>query len=120
MAIVLIVEDDHHIRSIWSEALSLSGNLIAAASNGEQALKHLGTINFDVMILDLNLPGISGLEAIQIVRRDNPGLPILAVTGGHDPDLARSVLEAGANDIVFKPVGLDELTDLVGRLARQK
>lgn len=120
MALVLIVEDDADIRSIWAQALSLAGNLTASAGDGERALKHLGTISFDVVILDLNLPRLSGLEAIRVIRSTDQNLPILAVTGGHDPDLARSVLEAGANDIIFKPVGLDELTELVGRLARQK
>lgn len=120
MASVLVVEDEYELRTVWAEALTLAGNTVGTAGDGVQAIKQVGTNTYDVLVFDLNLPRMSGLEAIRLIRRTEPDLPILAVTGVHDPDMARAVIEVGANDILFKPIAMDELVDAVGRYARQQ
>jgi CheY-like chemotaxis protein len=119
MANILVVEDEYELRTAWAEALGQAGNTVRTAEDGVQAMKQMGIGAFDVLLFDLNLPRMSGLEAIKLIRRTEPDLPILAVTGNSDPAMARAVIEAGANDILFKPIKTQELIDIVMRHARQ-
>ena len=120
MAHVLIVEDATDLREVWAEALTQSGHTVETAPDGVEAIKKLGTQSYDVVLFDLNLPRLSGLEAIKLIRRTDTDLPILAITGGGDPTLSRAVITAGANDIFFKPITLDDLSEAIARYARQK
>jgi CheY-like chemotaxis protein len=120
MANLLLVEDESELRIAWAEALTQAGNSVRTAEDGVQAIKQMSTGTYDVLIFDLNLPRMSGLEAIRLIRRTEPDLPILAVTGASDPAMARAVIEVGANSILFKPIATDELVDVVARYARQQ
>ncbi len=120
MANILVVEDERDLRTAWAEALTLAGNTVGTAEDGVQSIKQVSTGAYDVLIFDLNLPRMSGLEAIKLIRRTEPDLPILAVTGASDPVMARAVIGAGANDILFKPIATDELIEVVARFARQQ
>jgi two-component system, NtrC family, C4-dicarboxylate transport response regulator DctD len=120
MANILLVEDEYELRIAWAEALGLAGNTVRTAEDGVQAIKQMSTGAYDVLIFDLNLPRMSGLEAIKLIRRTEPDLPILAVTGVSDPGMARAVIEAGANNILFKPIMTDELIEVVASYARQQ
>jgi DNA-binding response OmpR family regulator len=120
MARVLVVEDERELLEAWAAALAQAGNAVTTARDGVEAIKQLGTGIYDVIVFDLHLPRLNGLDAIRLIRRTEPDLPILVVTGSRDPDMTRSVIEAGANDILFKPSAIAELTDAVARLARQK
>ncbi len=120
MGHLLIVEDESDIRAIWEETLVSAGHAVETAEDGVQAIKLIGTQLYDAVLFDLKLPRLGGLEAIKLIRRTEPDLPILAVTGQQDPDLARAALDAGANDIVFKPVPLDELAQRLTRYVEQR
>lgn len=120
MATVLIVEDDTDIRNIWVEALKLSQHKVNIATDGVQAIKLIGSQTYDVIVFDLFLPRLSGLDAIKLIRRTEPDLPILVVTGGQESDLTQHVREAGVRDILFKPVDLEELRTTVTRLAQSQ
>lgn len=120
MATILVVEDEYELRTIWAEALTQAGNIVRTAEDGVQAIKQMSIGTYDVAIFDLSLPRMNGLEAIKLIRRTEPDLPILAVTGVSDPAMARAVIEVGANDILFKPITTDELIEIVARYARQQ
>lgn len=120
MSQLLVVEDETDIREIWVETLLKAGHNVDAAEDGVQAIKLLSLHYYDAILFDLKLPRLGGLEAIKLIRRTEPDLPILAATGMQDPDVARAALEAGANDVVFKPVPLDELVARMNQMAAQK
>lgn len=119
MARVLIVDDERELREAWAEALVEDGNTVKTAEDGVEAFKQLGAGVYDVILFDINLPRLNGLEAIKRIRRTEPDLPILVVTGQHDPATARAAIAAGATDALFKPVALNDLIEAVARLARQ-
>ncbi|MEU8591969.1 response regulator transcription factor [Streptomyces sp. NPDC048664] len=100
---VLIVEDDPDVRKAVELGLRHQGHEVSAAGSGEEGLEHLRSFHPDVVVLDLMLPGISGLDVCRRIRaRDQ--VPIIMVTAkGDDVDVVVG-LEAGADDYVVKPV----------------
>jgi DNA-binding response OmpR family regulator len=100
---ILLVEDDPRIRQVLELALQDHGYHVRTASTGEQALEQVATCRPDVLLLDLMLPGIDGLEVCRRLRLQGD-LPIIAVTARSDSTDVVAGLEAGADDYVTKPV----------------
>jgi two-component system response regulator MprA len=120
MSHILIVEDDAEIRQIWADALTMAGNVVAEAQDGVEAIKQLALGRYDLVIFDLFLPRLSGLEVIKLIRRTETDLPIMVITGGSDSSLEREALEAGVNEVFLKPMHLDNLCATVARLTQSK
>ncbi|MCH5676779.1 response regulator [Streptomyces gilvus] len=100
---VLLVEDDPGVREGARLALRRQGHDVAAAATGEEGLEHLRAFRPDVVVLDLMLPGMTGLEVCRRIRADSQ-VPIIMVTAmGDDVDIVVG-LETGADDYVVKPV----------------
>ncbi len=100
---ILLVEDDPRIRQVLELALRDHGYDVRSASTGEQALEQVALRRPDVLLLDLMLPGIDGLEVCRRLRSQGD-LPIIAVTARSDSSDVVAGLEAGADDYVSKPV----------------
>jgi PAS domain S-box-containing protein len=103
---VLVVEDDELSRDMLSRRLERSGYAVSTAENGEQALNLISKTFFDLVLLDHMMPGLSGLDVLQRIRREyNPtDLPVIMVTAMNESDNIVQALELGANDYVTKPV----------------
>jgi EAL domain-containing protein (putative c-di-GMP-specific phosphodiesterase class I)/CheY-like chemotaxis protein len=108
---VLIADDDPSVRSTFRQALSRAGYDVVEAEDGKAVLEHLGELQPDLLLLDVQMPGMSGLEVIDAVRADptTATVPIVLVTGLDEGDDRVRGLEAGATDYVTKPVYLAEL-----------
>ncbi|KRM88066.1 response regulator transcription factor [Lacticaseibacillus thailandensis] len=104
---LLIVEDNQDIQALLRAVLEPDYQL-TAATNGAQALPLLKQQSFDLMILDLMLPGVSG-ESILKTLRQTSNLPVLVLTAIRDKEHIAAVLNAGANDYLTKPFDIDEL-----------
>lgn len=103
MSRVLIIEDDHDVRLAIQLGLRHQGHEVVAVGTGEEGLEQLRSFQPDVVVLDLMLPGISGLDACRRIR-DRDLVPVIMVTArGDDIDVVVG-LEAGADDYVVKPV----------------
>jgi two-component system, OmpR family, KDP operon response regulator KdpE len=107
---VLIVEDDAGIRQSLFETLSALGFVVGEASTGEEALVRLRMVNYDAALLDINMPGMGGLETCRKMRSEYPQLPIIMLTVRDDEDDKVEALDAGADDYVTKPFQIRELT----------
>jgi DNA-binding NtrC family response regulator len=116
---LLLVDDDESFREILAEELSRSGFRTTPVRNAEDALETIGRDSFDVAIVDLNLPGLSGQELIQELRDRAPALEIVVLTGHATLANAIATLKAGAYDFLTKPCNLDEL-ETVTRKAFEK
>ena len=106
---VLVVDDEPALRKVFRTSLTASGFVIEEARSGEEAVDLLPQRPFDLVLLDINMPGIGGVEACREIRALAPKIGILMVTvrdAEHDMVLA---LEAGADDYVTKPVRFREL-----------
>ncbi len=106
---VLIVDDEVSIRRALRATLQPLGFEVQEASNGEAALALLEDGRFDVVLLDINMPGMGGIRACREMRRQVPGLGILMVTVRESEDDKVQALDAGADDYVTKPFGVREL-----------
>lgn len=107
---VLIVEDDAGIRQSLFETLTALGFKIGEASNGEQALLRLRMVDYDAVLLDINMPGMGGLETCRRIYGTYPHIPIIMLTVRDEEDDKVEALDAGADDYVTKPFQLRELT----------
>jgi two-component system KDP operon response regulator KdpE len=107
---VLVVEDDGGIRQSLLETLSALGFVIGEAGTGEEALVRLRMVNYDAMLLDINMPGMGGMEACRRIRSEYPQLPIIMLTVRDEEDDKVEALDAGADDYVTKPFQIRELT----------
>ena len=115
---VLVVDDDDVLRSLFVEALELEGFTVAAAADGPSALDLLSREPVDAVLLDNEMPGMSGHEVLRRIRANaqTRTLPVILVTGRGAIEDRVQGLEAGASDYVVKPVNLSEL---VARLRAQ-
>ncbi len=107
---VLIVEDDSALRRTLRMTLDALGFDIGEAGNGEEALQRLRMVDYEAVLLDINMPGIGGIETCRRIRTIFTRLPILMLTVRDSEEDKVEALESGADDYVTKPFQLRELT----------
>ncbi len=113
---VLVVEDEPRIAHYLAKALRLDGHEVVVAEDGEVGLFLGMTERFDLAVLDLTLPGRSGLEVLTELHRAHPQVPVLMLTGRDEPAARRACEEAGAADFLAKPLVVAELRERVRAL----
>jgi DNA-binding response OmpR family regulator len=115
---ILVVEDETTLRETLADALELEGFRVIAAADGREALARFRTDKPDLVLLDLMLPELSGIEVCRIIRAES-GVPIVMLTA-KDSELDKVVgLELGADDYVTKPFSLRELSARIRALFRR-
>jgi two-component system, OmpR family, response regulator ResD len=119
MARVLVVDDDDTIASVLVTYLEKAGHTTARAADGRQALDALAETRPDLMILDLMLPEVDGLEVCRRVRASWPDLPVVMLTALAEPDDRIAGLEVGADDYVTKPFSPREVVLRVDSVLRR-
>jgi DNA-binding NtrC family response regulator len=115
---ILIVDDDHAQRSLLETFLRSQGYPTQSAASGEAALQLLSEEEYAMMISDVRMPGMSGLETLRRVRQTKPALPVLLVTAFADIRSAVTAMRDGAVNYLAKPIDLDELIATVRRATR--
>ncbi len=106
---ILIVDDEAAIRRALRPPLTELGFQINEASRGEEALQQLQAGNIDVVLLDINMPGIGGIETLRRIRAMAPRLPVLMLTVREGEEQKVEALELGADDYITKPFSVREL-----------
>ena len=121
MARVLVVEDDEHIRDLIVLHLGLEGLETEAIADGQEALARANREGFDLVILDLMLPGVDGVSICRAIRREGPNqdVPVLMLTARREESDKVLGLESGADDYLAKPFGIRELVARVRALLRR-
>jgi two-component system KDP operon response regulator KdpE len=106
---ILVVDDEPAIRRALRPPLMELGFQVAEASRGEEALQALRSSTYDVVLLDINMPGIGGIETLRRIRAIAPRLPVLMLTVRDDEEDKVEALDLGADDYVTKPFSTREL-----------
>jgi len=106
---ILVVDDEKEIRTLLSRFFTKKNYQVRTAVTAEEAIRILETESMDAVLLDIVLPGMSGLEALSRIRTRWPGLPVVMVSGQDDEEVAKETLKAGAFDYVVKPLNFDYL-----------
>lgn len=115
---VLAVDDDPHIQKLVKVNLSARGYSVTVAGSGEEALELFNRDSYDLVLLDLILPGISGLEVCLQIREQSD-LPLIVLSGRDDEKLKVHALDSGADDYVTKPFSQEELLARVRAVMRR-
>ena len=115
---ILTIEDDERIRTAVRFALEDEGWNVLEAETGEQALEEFDSMNPDVVLVDIGLPGIDGFEVCRALRRASD-VPIIMVTARDDTHDVVAGLEAGADDFLTKPIAPKELSARIRALLRR-
>ncbi|RYY25581.1 MAG: response regulator [Sphingomonadales bacterium] len=116
---ILFIEDDPMNRRVVKDMLDVAGATMAEAAWAEEGLAMLDEDTFDVILVDLRMPGTDGFETIRQIRArgdDKGELPIIVVTAETAADLRDRCMAIGADDVLFKPVAMDALFDSIGRV----
>ena len=121
---VLVIDDEDVIRQTIRKQLDGSGFEIIEANDGEQGIDLLNTLDnpltVDVIICDIRMPKINGIEAIAYFRKEYPSTPIIVLTGYPDVTLATDLLKQGVTDYLTKPVDKQSLVEVVKKAAQQR
>jgi len=105
----LLIDDEEELVTTLVERLDYRGVAAEYALTGPDAIQKLKAATYDVVVLDLKLPGMSGLEVLRIIKHDYPKLPVLLITGHGAPIDGSETIPDGAFDFLPKPVSLDKL-----------
>lgn len=117
---VLIVEDEAVQREMLGDFLIREGHHVMAAENGRRALELVAKHSLDLVLLDLRMPGMDGLELIQELKRLNPELDAVIITAFGTIETAVAAMKAGARDFITKPIDFDQLTMLIERITEHR
>jgi DNA-binding response OmpR family regulator len=113
---ILIVDDEKNIRLTLSQALETLGAEIDTAANGEEALAKLKGREFGLILLDIRMPGMDGMEVLRRVREIRPDIRIIMITAYGTIESAVEALKLGAVDFLQKPFDPEEIRELVSRV----
>jgi len=106
---VLLVDDEAEFIETLGKRLTRRGLTVHLASSGQEALDTVAANDLDVVVLDVKMPGMDGIEALQKIKDLKPGLEVLMLTAHANVEVAMRGMELGAFDYLMKPVELDDL-----------
>lgn len=121
---VLVIDDEEDVRDVVKFHLSEQNLKVIEAENGEEAIKLLNEednmINVGVILCDIRMPKVNGVECIQYILKEAPGIPVVVVTGFPDTEMATALLKSGVKDYLVKPVDKDKLVAVVQKQVAEK
>ena len=117
---ILIVEDDSFFRGVFADLLKEDGYHVEVAASGEEALKMIRSGDYQLVVTDLVMHDLSGLEILSTVKRLDPGVDVIMVTGHANVETAIFALKNGALDYLVKPINHDEFRHIVAHCMEQR
>jgi len=116
---ILFVEDDAMNRRVVRDMLTVAGANMDEAEDAETGLKMIDEHDYDIVLMDLRMPGMDGLTAIRHIRARTDAkatVPVIVVTADTAVDICRDCMDQGADEVILKPVAMNKLFDAIGRL----
>ena len=121
LASILVIDDEAAIRESLEVLLTLEGYAVTMAADGEEGLRILDQESFDLLLLDLALPGQSGLELLPLIKERHPEMPVIMITAYGTVDNVVDAVRAGAENFVQKPWDNEKLlADIRSAVARHR
>ncbi len=113
---ILVVDDEESIRDLLRLVLTGEGYSVVTANDGEEAIKHLEARRFDIVITDLVMPGVNGVEVLRAAKRIDPNYPVMVITGYPSVETVTKLVRLGAGDYLTKPFNIDVVRVTVAKL----
>ena len=117
---VLIVDDEQVVCDLLSEELTERGYLCTAVLSGQEALAKTKEEHFDLVLLDVRLPGMSGMEVLRKLSEERPSFPVIMITALNDASTAVEAMKLGAYDYIVKPFDLGQVESCMRRALKQR
>ncbi len=117
---ILIVEDEGDLRRLMVEAVTSMGYRVTAACDGVEAINLVNCTLFDVVLLDIQMPRVDGLDVLQHIKDHSPSTEVIMLTGVSDVRIAVKAMKIGASDYLTKPAQYDELEIILSKTLKQK
>jgi DNA-binding NtrC family response regulator len=117
---ILLVDDEKDFLDVMSERIETRGMSVQKADSAENAIKQVETGSFDAIILDLMMPGMDGLATLKAIKKKNPDLQVILLTGHATVEKGIEAMKLGALDFVEKPADLDKLTQIIKKAQARK
>ncbi len=117
---VLIVDDEEQLARAFRRKLTAEGYVVTTASSAEEGLSLTEKQTFDVALLDIRLPGIDGVQLLEKLRKQEPTMEVIMLTGHASVDTAIQSMKLGAYDYLSKPCKLNELTQVIMKAYEKK
>lgn len=114
-ATILIVDDEQHMRWIIEKALAKEGYKTASAATGAEGLAKLQSTGPDLVLLDLKLPDMNGIEVLRSMKQEQPRVPVIMITAHGTVESAIEAMKIGASDYISKPFDIEELKIIIHR-----
>jgi len=115
MKTILVIDDDAMILMILKQTLSKAGYRVLTAGSGEEGVALLATSQADLVLTDYLMPGMSGIEVVNFIKKNQPLLPVIMLTGHGDVALTIKAIQLGAIDFIEKPIHSKELIEVIKR-----
>ena len=120
---ILVIDDEQDIRDIFKDRLEKARYNPILAENGEEAISILRSgdnmINVGVILCDIRMPKVNGIECIKFLRQQAPGIPIVVITGYPDSELAGKLIAQGVKEYLVKPVDKEKMLDVINKIVTE-
>jgi len=118
---ILIVDDEKNVRDVFRDFCTSSTYFdVTTASGGQEAIDVLTSQDFDIVTIDLVMPEISGIDALEKIKKEKPALPVMIITGNATEHLIQEVGRFAACRVMHKPVGIDDFVNEIMDLAEER
>jgi DNA-binding NtrC family response regulator len=117
---VLLVDDEEQFLKILSQRLEGRGIKVDTSTSGEDALQKVEGKAFDAIVLDLAMPGMSGIDTLKRIRKENPDLQIIMLTGHGSVEKGVEAIKAGAVDFLEKPADMNKIMEKIAEAKRKR
>jgi len=115
---ILVLDDEEIICSRLKPALEKEGYAVETCTDSREAKRRLETRRFDVVVTDLRMAGVDGMEILRFVKRRWPGTEVVLISGYATPEVMREAMKAGAREVVEKPFRIRDFKALIDEVAR--
>jgi DNA-binding NtrC family response regulator len=117
---ILLVDDEKDFLDVMSERIQARGMDVTTAESAEKALESVESGGYDAIILDLMMPGMDGLQTLKAIKKKNPDLQVILLTGHATVEKGIEAMKLGAMDFLEKPADLDKLTEIIKKAQARK
>ena len=109
MAKILVIDDERGIRNTLKEVLEYEGHQVEPATNGTEGLELFAAGNFDLVLCDIKMPEMDGIEVLEKMNESHPDIPVIMISGHGNIDTAVEAIKKGAYDFIEKPLDLNRI-----------
>ncbi|WP_319583811.1 response regulator [uncultured Pseudodesulfovibrio sp.] len=117
---VLLIDDEVEFLEALSERMEIRGMDVTTAENANTAVSAINSGDFDAIVLDLQMPDMNGIDMLKIIRKSNPDMQVILLTGQATLEAGIQAMKLGAMDFMEKPADIDALTDKIKKAQAKK